>query len=88
MRFTWLLILLLLAAGVYLYLNPALKSQLLNSASDLGKPATVDAYKWRNAQGEWQITDTPPPEGVQYEHLEHRADENVLPRPPQLIPKQ
>jgi hypothetical protein len=88
MRFIWLLIFLLLAAGVYLYLNPEMKSQLLNSTSDLGKPATVHAYQWRNAQGEWQITDTLPPAGVEYEHLQHRADENVLPHPPRLNPKQ
>lgn len=87
MRFIWLLITLLFAAGVYIYLNPALKSQLLNQASGLGKPATVHAYKWRNDRGEWQITDTLPPEGVAYERLEHRSDENILPLPPQLTPK-
>ena len=87
MRFVWLLVLLLFAAGVYVYLDPGLKSQLLNLTPGLGKPATVQAYKWRDTQGEWQISDTLPPEGIAYERLEHRSDENVLPVPPQLIPK-
>ena len=87
MRFIWLLVFLLFAAGVYIYLNPELKSQLLNQTSSLGKSSTVQAYKWRNTRGEWQITDTLPPEGVTYELLEHRSDENILPVPPQLTPK-
>jgi len=87
MRFAWLLVFLLFAAGVYIYLNPELKSQLLNQTSSLGKSSTVQAYKWRNPRGEWQITDIPPPEGVAYELLEHRSDENILPVPPQLTPK-
>ena len=87
MRFFWLLVFLLFAAGVYIYLNPELKSQLLNQTSALGKSSTVQAYKWRNTRGEWQITDTLPPEGIAYELLEHRSDENILPVPPQLTPK-
>jgi hypothetical protein len=87
MRFAWLLVFLLFAAGVYLYLNPELKSQLLNQASGLGKSSTLQAYKWRNERGEWQLTDTLPPEGFDYERLEHRSDENILPVPPSLSPK-
>jgi len=87
MRFFWLLLVLLLAAGIYIYLDPELKSQLLNRASGLSQSGTVQAYKWRNPRGEWQITDTPPPEGVAYELLEHHSDENILPVPPQLTPK-
>lgn len=87
MRFFWLLLVLLLAAGIYIYLDPGLKSRLLSRTSDLGQSSTVQAYKWRNARGEWQISDTLPPEGVEYELLEHHSDENVLPVPPQLTPK-
>ena len=87
MRFIWLLVFLLFAAGVYIYLDPELKSQLLNRTSALGQSGTVQAYKWRNERGEWQITDSLPPEGVVYERLEHRSDENVLPVPPQLTEK-
>lgn len=87
MRFIWLLVILLCAAGLTVYLNPALKSRVISSIPELGKPDTVRAYKWRNDRGEWQITDQLPPEGVEYETLEHHRDENVLPRPPQPATK-
>jgi len=85
MRFGWLLLVLLLAGGTFLYLNPEYRNRLQNSTSGMVKPvSTSRIYKWRNDKGEWQLTDTLPPEGVAYETLEHRSDENVLPRPPQL----
>ena len=85
MRFGWLLIFLLLAGGVYLYLNPEHRSHLVTSTSSIVTPvSTSRVYKWRNDKGEWQLTDSLPPEGIAYEILEHRSDENVLPRPPQL----
>ena len=46
--------------------------------------STSRIYKWRNDKGEWQLSDTLPPAGIAYETLEHRSDENILPRPPQL----
>jgi hypothetical protein len=85
MRFVWLLLALLLAGGVFLYLNPAYYSRLVNSADLILTPvSTSRIYKWRNARGEWQLTDRVPPEGIAYEILEHRSDENILPVPPQL----
>jgi hypothetical protein len=85
MRLGWLLVALLLAGGVWLYLNPEYRSRLVTSTSSIVTPvSTSRAYKWRNDKGEWQLTDSLPPEGVAYETLEHRSDENVLPLPPQL----
>ncbi len=85
MRPGWLLLALLLAGGTFLYLNPDDYSRLVNSATRVITPASTSrSYKWRNDKGEWQLTDTLPPEGIAYETLEHRSDENVLPRPPQL----
>ena len=85
MRLGWLLLALLLAGGTFLYLNPEYRSRLATSASGLVTPvSTSRTYKWRNNRGEWQLTDALPPEGISYEVLEHRSDENVLPRPPQL----
>jgi hypothetical protein len=85
MRLGWLLLTLLLAGGTFLYLNPEYRSQFANSASGIVTPvSTSRVYKWRNEKGEWQLTDRLPPDGVAYEILEHRSDENILPRPPQL----
>ena len=85
MRLGWPLLVLLLAGGTFLYLNPEYRSQLAASTSSIVTPVSTSlVYKWRNDTGEWQLTDTLPPEGTSYETLEHRSDENVLPRPPQL----
>jgi hypothetical protein len=85
MRFGWLILILLLAGGTFLYLNPEYYSRLSHSATGIVTPvSTSRIYKWRNNRGEWQLTDAPPPEGVAFETMEHRSDENVLPRPPQL----
>ena len=85
MRFGWLLIALLLAGGVSLYLNPDYRSRLFTSTANIVTPvSTSRVYKWRNDKGEWQLSDSLTPEGIAYETLEHRSDENVLPRPPQL----
>ena len=91
MRLFWLLILVLLA-GLFLYLNPEYKTRLTELASDAGStltPAgkTARLYKWRNAEGTLQITDQPPPVDIEYETLEYHRDVNVLPQPPQLQEK-
>lgn len=86
MRLLWLLLALLLAGGIYLYLNPDAWKQLRNLPvhTGIGKQ-TAQLYKWRNQAGEWQVTDYPPPQGIEFETLEYRSDVNVLPVPPQLL---
>jgi len=89
MRLFLLLILLLLVAGLVLYLRPEYRDRLQDLSSDIGlsritPKKTARLYKWRDASGNWQITDHLPPEGVDYEKLEYREDVNVLPRPPGL----
>ena len=88
MRLLWLLLALLLAAGIFLYLNPDAWKQVRNlpAQTGIGKQ-TAQLYKWRNPSGEWQITDSPPPQGIEFEMLEYRSDVNVLPVPPQLLEK-
>jgi hypothetical protein len=85
MRLFLLLTVLLLVAGLVLYLRP----EYQDLSSDIGlsritPEKTARLFKWRDANGNWQITDRLPPEGVDYEKLEYREDVNVLPRPPGL----
>ena len=89
MRLFLLLILLLLVAGLVLYLRPEYRDRIQDLSSDIGlsriaPKKTARLYKWRDAGGNWQITDQLPPEGIDYEKLEYREDVNVLPRPPGL----
>jgi hypothetical protein len=89
MRIFWLLGALLLLVFVYIWFNPDYQEQLRQTVKELSSDAgitkkTTHVYKWRNADGEWQITDHLPPDGVEYERLDYREDVNVLPLPPQL----
>ncbi len=36
-------------------------------------------YKWKDAQGRVQFTDTPPPEGVEFETVRLDPEQNVIP---------
>lgn len=81
MRLLGLLIALLLLGAAYQYLFPDTARQLSNRLPEFATNSDR-LYKWRNSAGEWQITDTPPPEGIDYQRLEYRGDENVLPVPP------
>jgi hypothetical protein len=86
MRIFWLLVLIVLVAGVYLHFNPEHKSRLHELVPDMDiSKETARLYKWRNARGEWQITDHLPPVGIEYERLDYHKDQNVLPVPPQLL---
>ena len=83
MRLLGLLIVLLVLGAGYLYLQPDAARELRNKLPSAGLSQKPDRlYKWRNPAGAWQITDTPPPPGVDYQRLEYRGDENVLPVPP------
>jgi hypothetical protein len=89
MRLLLLLVVLLLVAGGVLYLKPEYRNRLQDLSSDIGlsritPQKTARLFKWRDASGNWQITDQLPPEGIDYEKLEYREDVNVLPRPPGL----
>ena len=89
MRAVWLLVALLLLVCAWIWFNPDYRKQFGEQFEELPAAAgitkkTTRVYKWRNTDGEWQITDHLPPEGVEYERLDYREDVNVLPVPPQL----
>lgn len=88
MRLLLVLLVLLASAGVYLYFHPETLAQLKESLPPAEFSKKTDRiYKWRNAQGEWQLTDTPPPAGIEYERSDYREDLNVLPVPPGITPR-
>jgi len=79
-----LVLFLLVAAGVFWYLKPETAQRWL-AESPLGSSGELTrVYKWQDPQGRWQLTDGPPPQGIDYEIREYRADLNALPLPPQL----
>ncbi|MGD2137499.1 MAG: DUF4124 domain-containing protein [Gammaproteobacteria bacterium] len=85
MRLVWILLGVIGLAALYFYQNPQHLPHIKELSSEVGiSKKTARLYKWQNEKGEWQYTDEPPPEGIAYEKLELREDENVLPLPPKL----
>jgi hypothetical protein len=85
-KFLLILLLLAVAAAVFFYLNPELRREVegLLQSSGLKQPDSTMFYKWQDADGVWQYTQAPPPEGTPFERVETLTDVNVLPLPDEL----
>lgn len=70
------------AAGGYLYLHPDLWRDWVKGTPLEPAPAMTRVYKWKDANGQWQISDRPPEAGINYETMQYREDENVVPSLP------
>ena len=82
----WVILLLIIggAAAVYFKLHPENLPEWA-AKNGIGKGLqTTTVYKWQDASGAWQITEQPPPAGIDYQVQSHVRDTNVLPLPPKL----
>jgi hypothetical protein len=67
------------AAAGYLYLvDPDLGRRILADTPIAPPQSLTTVYKWRGADGGWQLTDRPPPGGTPYEVLQTRGARNVI----------
>ncbi|MBM2830182.1 MAG: hypothetical protein HW411_972 [Gammaproteobacteria bacterium] len=83
MKFVFIVLAILAALGAYLYLHPDVWQGWVKNTPLAPAPTTTHIYKWQDANGAWQITDTPPATGIKYELLEYRSDTNVMPALPE-----
>ena len=83
-NFVLILLAMGVAAAVYLYTHPEDWKRVRRELPIIGSDDVTRAYKWRDAQGRWQVTDQPPTGGLAFEVLEFSDDVNVLPLPPKL----
>ena len=67
------------AVGYAWFVDRDLGRRVLGGTPLAPPPVVTTAYKWRDASGNWQLTDTPPPQGTPYETLEASGDANVMP---------
>lgn len=73
------ILLVVAVAGGYLYLHPEIWKDWVKG-TPLEPPAKqTTIYKWKNAEGQWQITDRPPTGNLDYETQTYRSDENIVP---------
>ena len=65
----------------YIYHDPELSYKVKKEVKQLipQQEKTTTVYKWRDAKGNWQITDHPPPTGIHFETLEYQSNTNVMP---------
>lgn len=70
------------AAGVYFYMHPKQTQDLLEGTPLESDSGSVRVYKWQDAQGNWQVTELPPPQGIAYELKEYEPEVIQLPLPP------
>ncbi len=66
-------------AGTYFYLHPELWRKWTKGTPLAPPPVITSVYKWQDRDGEWQITDQPPPPGIKYEVQIYNSDVNVVP---------
>ena len=68
-----------IAAAGYWYFNPQDRPGWVSDRLPVAPSASVQLYRWKNDQGEWTVSDSPPADGTPYEVVEYRHDENVMP---------
>lgn len=81
----WFVVLLSIVALLvaWFYFDPGSRQQWLAGTPLAPEPVITTVYKWRDDNGEWQLTDKPPAAGVGYERLQYHSDTNVMP----LVPR-
>ena len=68
--------------ALYIYLDEALQSKLLGKVHQVAPELNKSTlYKWKNNEGEWQITDKPPRKGITYTIITSQDQVNVMPSP-------
>jgi hypothetical protein len=68
------------AAGAFVYERPQESQRLMGELPFVPKPAlSKPLYQWKDARGEWQVTDRPPPGRTSFQVKRYGLDTNILP---------
>ena len=71
----------LAVAGIVIYQNPEYRAWFERQSDEVLPDAVTHnkAYRWRDRNGQWQLSDKPPPAGTDYEVVEYHKNTNVIP---------
>ncbi|MCK4742406.1 MAG: hypothetical protein KAT25_01160 [Sulfuriflexus sp.] len=78
--FMALVFLIIVAGAAGYFFNPDIKNMIdeqLFYNTGMKNHESI-GYKWQNEDGVWQLTQTPPAEGIEYEKVKVRDDWNVM----------
>lgn len=80
-KILFILAAILTAVVWYVYHDPQLSREVTKEVNQLipAHQQTTTIYKWRDKAGNWQITDYPPPAGINFEIQEYQNDTNIMP---------
>ena len=70
-----------LAFGLVYYDDPRVQS-FLKQQIDQTLPEQIThtkAYRWKDKNGQWTVSDKPPADGTPYEEVQYHRDANVIP---------
>jgi hypothetical protein len=73
----WILLIIVIAAAIAAYMDPDIKNLILESTGQMQTKSKV--YKWKDSQGNWQISNTPPAKGMPYTEQEYLHNTNIVP---------
>lgn len=69
-------------AGLWRYAPETLAPFLSGTPLRQHVNTSTPLYQWQDADGNWQVTDRPPDEGIPYQRRQYALDANLLPPPP------
>jgi len=79
----WISIVLVIGlAFVIVYYNDPRVKSFLKQQLDQNLPDQIThskAYRWKDKNGQWTVSDTPPRDGTPYEEIQYHRDTNVIP---------
>lgn len=68
------------AVGAFVYERPKESQWLMGQVRFVPRPAlSKPLYQWKDARGEWQVTDRPPPGRTSFQVKQYGLDTNILP---------
>ena len=79
LRVLLVIVILLAIAGAWFYTHPDQWKKLVKDTPLQPPPTVTTTYKWRDAKGNWQVSDRPPPGDIPYEVLIFNSDTNIVP---------
>ena len=78
----FILLSIIATAALYIYQDEVLQRKLMGKIHKVAPELNQSTlYKWQNSKGEWQITDTPPNQGIVFTTITSQDQVNVMPGP-------
>ena len=76
-KFLWILAIIAVAIGILAYQDPDIKKWVMKSVGQ--EQDSSKLFKWKDTDGNWQISNTPPANGIPYTEQEYLHNTNIVP---------